>query len=278
MDVVEIMHQFPNLNNLTLIKAGGQKTVYSADSSEYGSVVLKLMKAGSRIDREIAIVRDHGFSGVPKIYETGDLNGTPEFSKYIIEQRVEGLDLKVRLQTAASGLPAKFVFEMMRAILTTICELETAKIVHRDIKPDNIVVDNAGRFWLLDFGIARDVNDVSLTQTNALHGPCTPGYGAPEQVFNFKTQIDSRADLYSLGVTAYELLTGENPFHRGVDNPIGAMVQSVTMSADTLEIKEDPSGQLAQFIKMLMNKNKTFRPPTAKIALEYFEKIVEGIA
>ena len=174
-------------------------------------------------------------------------------------------------------MPTKFVVRMMMSILRTICEIEAAQIVHRDIKPDNIVVDREGKFWLLDFGIARDVRDVSLTQTDALNGPCTPGYGAPEQVFNYKTQIDSRTDLYSLGVTAYELLTGENPFRRNVDNVFGAMVQSVTLEASTLEIEGDTGGQFAQFIKMMMNKNKTFRPPNAKIALEVLETIARSM-
>lgn len=277
MNEAAILSRFPGLDNIRLLKKGGQKSVYSADSSEYGAVVLKLMKSGARIDREIAIVQRHGFSGVPRIFAVGDVEGDEEFSKFIIEQRIDGMDLKLRLAAQKGPLQTRFVIEMMRTILRTICELEDAHIVHRDIKPDNIVVDGAGRFWLLDFGIARDVDDVSLTRTDAQHGPCTPGYGAPEQVFNYKTQIDSRADLYSLGVTAYELLTGVNPFHRNVDNPIGAMVQSVTMDADTLEIGEDPSGQLAQFIKMLMNKNKTFRPPNARAALEVFETIVRGV-
>lgn len=276
MDIAEVRRMFSGLSDVLELKSGGQKTVYAAETSEWGPVVLKLMKAGARIDREIEIVRRHGFSGVPKIYETGDMAGCGEFSKYIIEERIVGKDLKMRLIESGGPLPTCLVVKMMRSLLKTIGELEADGIVHRDIKPDNIVMDGNNEFWLLDFGIARDAKDVSITQTNAVNGPCTPGYGAPEQVFNCKAQIDSRADLFSLGVTAYELLTGFNPFHKNVDNPIGAMVRTVTLDAKTLEIADDPSGQLAQFIKMLMNKNKTFRPPSAKVALEFLESIGAG--
>ena len=276
MDIAEIEALFGDLSNVSELKKGGQKTVYSAESAAWGPVVLKLMKAGTRIDREILIVKRHGFHGVPRIYKAGDIEGHDEFSKYIIEERVIGKDLKRYLTEAGCPLPTRFVVAMMRALLGTISELEADEIVHRDIKPDNIVVDGNDRFWLLDFGIARDVRAVSLTQTNAMNGPCTPGYAAPEQVLNYQAQIDSRADLYSLGVTAYELLTGTNPFHKNVDNPLGAMIQSVTIDAKTLEIADEPTGQFAQFIKMLMNKNKTFRPPNAKVALEFLESIAGG--
>lgn len=277
MNIQDIMMRFPSLSGIELIKAGGQKTVYSGVSTKFGPIVLKLMKGGARIEREINIVKSHCFTGVPAIYETGRLEGSDEFSMFIIEERIDGQDLKLCLAGHGGPMPTKFVVRMMMSILRTICEIEAAQIVHRDIKPDNIVVDREGKFWLLDFGIARDVRDVSLTQTDALNGPCTPGYGAPEQVFNYKTQIDSRTDLYSLGVTAYELLTGENPFRRNVDNVFGAMVQSVTLEASTLEIEGDTGGQFAQFIKMMMNKNKTFRPPNAKIALEVLETIARSM-
>lgn len=278
MNIEEISSRFWNLKELKLLKKGGQKTVYTAQSESYGSVVLKLMKASPRIDREIMIVKQHGFTGVPKIYDMGEVRDLGDFSRYIVEQRVDGIDLKQFLQNNNAPVDAKFVVRMMRSLFVTLGELENECIVHRDIKPDNIIVDSEGKFWLVDFGIARVANEISLTKTDAVHGPCTPGYGAPEQVLNYKAAIDSRADLYSLGVTAYELLTGANPFHRDVDNPLGAMIQSVTLDVQTLEIPEDRSGNFAKFIKMMMNKNKSFRPPNVKQAYEWFEIIVKGIA
>lgn len=278
MNIEDITNRFSDLTGLKLLKKGGQKTVYAALSNVYGPVVLKLMKATPRIDREVAIVKQYGFTGVPKIYDMGEVCDLGDFSMYIVEQRVDGVDLKQYLQNNNAPVDAKFVIRMMRSLFVTLGELEDKGIVHRDIKPDNIIVDSGGMFWLLDFGIARVANDISLTRTDAVHGPCTPGYGAPEQVLNYKAAIDSRADLYSLGVTAYELLTGINPFHRDVDNPLGAMIQSVTLEVQTLDIPEDSSGSFAKFIKMMMNKNKSFRPPNVKRAYEWFERVVEGIA
>jgi len=191
---------------------------------------------------------------------------------YIIERRIDGRELR-KVLVEQGKQPKAFVVAMMKSLLKTICELESNKIVHRDIKPDNIVVDAQGGFWLLDFGIARDLDDVSLTLTGEKMGPLSPGYAAPEQVMNFKRQIDSRADLFSLGVTAYELLTGEHPFRAQSPSPLAVIVQSVTLEADTLEIEGDPNGELSQFIKTLMNKQQTFRPPTAKMALDWLNSI-----
>lgn len=268
---------FPALKNISVLKSGGQKDVYAADSDQWGPVVLKLMPMGPsgmapRIRREIDIVTSRSFKGVPHIFDFGEIDIGTIKAAYIIEQRIEGRELRAVL--LKDGKQSKsFVVAMMKSLLATICELESNKIVHRDIKPDNIVIDSDGGFWLLDFGIARDLDDVSLTMTGEKMGPLSPGYAAPEQVMNFKRQIDSRADLFSLGVTAYELLKGEHPFKSQNQNPMAVIVQSVTLDEDTLEIEDDPNGELAQFIKTMMNKQQTFRPPTAKMALSWLESI-----
>lgn len=277
VDGAALQATFPWLSGLCVLKSGGQKDVYAAESAEHGPVVLKLMPVGPegmapRIQREIEIVTSRTFAGVPRIFRHGTVTIGNVCVAFIVEQRIEGRELRAVLRD--EGPQSKgFVVAMMKSLLTTIGELEKSRIVHRDIKPDNIVVDGDGNFWLLDFGIARDLDAVSLTMTGDKMGPLSPGYAAPEQVMNFKRQIDSRSDMFSLGVTAYELLMGRHPFMVQNANPLAVIVQSVTADADTLEIEDDPKGELAQFIKTLMNRQQTFRPPTAKMALDWLNSI-----
>ena len=277
VDQALLQASFPGLSGLRILKSGGQKDVYAAESAEYGPVVLKLMPIGPdglspRIRREIEIVTSRAFAGVPRIFGQGTVSLGGVDAAFIVEQRIEGRELRAIL--VDEGRQAKgFVVAMLKSLLATLCELEANRIVHRDIKPDNIVVDGQGRFWLLDFGIARDLDAVSLTLTSDKLGPLSPGYAAPEQVMNFKRQIDTRSDMFSLGVTAYELLAGRHPFAVRNANPLAVLVESVTADADTLEIDGDPKGELAEFVKTLMNRQQTFRPPTARMALDWLNSI-----
>src|SRR5690606_10231964 len=94
--------------------------------------------------------------------------------------------------------------------LETLAAAETANVVHRDVKPGNIISCTDGSFWLIDFGIARHLNLHSLTDSNQLWGKGTPGYAPPEQMRNAKPSIDGRSDLFALGVTIYEAASGAN--------------------------------------------------------------------
>ncbi|MEO0376987.1 MAG: serine/threonine-protein kinase, partial [Cyanobacteria bacterium P01_A01_bin.17] len=97
-------------------------------------------------------------------------------------------------------------------LLEALRSAEQKSIVHRDVKPDNIIIDTDGNAWLIDFGLARHLNLESLTATSDYFGACTPGYAPPEQFRNQKKDIDARADLFALGVTLYECIEGKNPF------------------------------------------------------------------
>ena len=95
-----------------------------------------------------------------------------------------------------------------------IKQLEACKIVHRDIKPENIIVTSAGKIFFLDFGIARILGLPTLTKTEAIVGPHTPGYAAPEQFNDLKSDIDSRADLFSIQALDW-LDAGKSTFNYG---------------------------------------------------------------
>jgi serine/threonine-protein kinase len=120
----------------------------------------------------------------------------------------------LHLNEAAGFLEQRSVFYKL---------LEDMNIVHRDIKPENNIVSDDGKAYFLDFGIDSMLGAPSLTATEALAGPHTPGYAAPERFNNLKSDIDSRADLFSIGVATYERLSGKNPFREGATSQLGIL-------------------------------------------------------
>lgn len=271
--------QLPHLQNISVLKAGGQKAVYSAEHSKHGDVVLKIVLQGGndpRIIREIEIVKNHAFPNVPSIHETGTVSFNDSSFIYICEQRVKGTDLRAFLDAnGKASLPIALSF--LESMLNTVAMLEGKGIVHRDIKPDNILYDDNGNYWLIDFGIARDIGNVSLTATSANFGPHTAGYAAPEQYRNLKRLVDSRSDLFSIGVVAYEMVHGFNPFTKGANSIIDVYLKTESFAEDPLAIPGDENNELSGFIKTLMQKNHTYRPPTAAMALSWFTEIASSL-
>ena len=144
------------------------------------------------------------------IYDVGQAGGF----YFLLMEFVDGLNLRQLLRAQ------KFTPEEALAIVPPLCEaLQYAHergIVHRDIKPENLLLDKAGRVKVADFGIAKMLGATNAEKQNAAPGNATqealgtPGYSAPEQKSN-PQRVDSRADIYSLGVVFYEMLTGELP-------------------------------------------------------------------
>ena len=269
---------FQQLTEIKELKHGGQKAVYTAIHHTHGPVVLKLIPDSNtqRVLREIEIIRQNNFPNVPTIYEVGTVDIEGGKFLYAIEQWIDGEDLRTFIETQGK-IPLPTVLCFMESILTTVVELEKKKIVHRDIKPDNVLHDTNGQFWLIDFGIARDIANVSLTATSANFAPHSAGYSPPEQFQNMKRLVDSRTDLFSIGVTAYEMIHGENPFLAGANSPLAVLMRTATVIEDPLKISGDTHNELSAFIQTLMQKNPTFRPPSAAMALTWFKEIVKTI-
>lgn len=270
-----LKQQFPGLTDVAALARGGQKVVYAARHPNDGDVVLKVIMPGqdlSRIEREILAVQTVNSSRVPRILEVGTVSIDGTQSLWLREQRVVGAS--VRHHLAASGaLAAREVARLVLHILEALAEAERVRIVHRDVKPENVMRGDDGSYWLLDFGISRHLDLQSLTQTAALMGPSTIGYAPPEQYRNFKRDVDARADLFALSVTAVECLTGKHPYKDGArDLPdIIRRVESVPLVAPAVD--GDVDGGFRDLILAMGQKRIDPRPATAAYALDWMRDV-----
>lgn len=270
-----IVKSFPELTNVQELKTGGQKIVFSANHAAWGDVAVKLIPpehVNERIFREIKTGKVHCFCNVPRIYDSNKVIIFKNEFLFIIEQFIEGKDLR-SLKMLNYQFSFQEVVDLLEALLQTLVELEKAHIVHRDIKLDNIIYEKKQTFWLIDFGIARELDLVSLTATSQNFGPHSLGYASPEQLRNQKNMIDSRSDLFSLGVVAYELLSGENPFIVGASGIIDIIQKTEIFQVPSLCVPEDTNGELSTFLHTLMQKSPLWRPPTAEAAYKWFKEI-----
>lgn len=209
-----LRQHFPELNDLQPLAAGGYKQVIAARHPGDGEVVLKLIRPGvnpEEIRREILAVQRVRSPRVPRIFDDGIVSSQLGDVIWIREQRIPGQSVRQVLGAAPMSIPD--LMRMGIQILEALADAEAVGIVHRDVKPDNIIRDTACNYWLLDFGIARHLELSSLTATAAPFGKLTLGYAPPEQCRNIKADIDGRADLFALGITLYECATGTHPFY-----------------------------------------------------------------
>jgi len=275
-----VQAEIPDLSNITPIEKGGQKYVYRATHSTYGDVVIKLIINPSdtaRTQREIEIASRCILPNVPRLFESGPFNYGTTQTLYLIEQFIEGSTLRELMEASNGGLPLNQCLQLLHSLLITAVELEKLGLVHRDIKPENIIIDTNNEAWLLDFGIARDLNQASITATAAHYGPHTAGYAAPEQFRNLKKEIDIKADLFAIGVVVYEALSGSNPFISGARSPYDVLQRTETVMQTSLVIAGDSQKQLSGFIDILMSKYPSRRPSSAQLALDWYLALLPTI-
>ncbi len=193
---------------------GGMGIVYRAwDSELRRAVAVKLLMDTDdsghrerRFEREAQAIGRLSHPNIVRIHEVGAHAGRP----YIVMELVEGQDLERVL--AAGTLAPREVARIAEAIAHALHHAHQTGVVHRDVKPPNIVIDRSGQPRLMDFGLARRIDGHDrLTQTGHLIG--TPAYMAPEQVASdSRTTVGPEADVYALGAVAFRALTGRPPF------------------------------------------------------------------
>src|SRR6266436_8605152 len=217
---------------LELLGQGGMGAVYKARDTELDRLVaLKIIRPElttnpeilKRFKQELILARQVTHRNVIRIFDLGQADGF----KFITMEYLEGKDLRAVLREQGKLAPA----EAAKIILQICRALEVAHgegVIHRDLKPQNIMLDANGRAYVMDFGIARSAYLPGMTQTGALVG--TPEYMSPEQAKGEK--LDERSDLFSLGAILYELVIGQSPYYS--DTPLATLWKRLQEKAKPL--------------------------------------------
>lgn len=236
--------------------------------------MLKVFHTGAesdRVEREILAVKTIDSDRIPKIIETGSLSSPLGELLWFIEPLIDGENLKATINQRR--LSNKEILILTVQLLEALAAAEEKRIVHRDVKPANIVLDRLGSTWLIDFGIARHLELSSLTPTEFNRGAGTMGYSPPEQFQNKKADIDGRTDLFSAGVVLFECVEGRNPFLEGARSPLDVYRKIERTQLPKISRKIDRTGEFGEFLIALTRKNRSHRPETVKEALKWASEL-----
>jgi serine/threonine protein kinase len=280
IDLVWLQQQFPQLSNLSPLSVGGQKLVFAAVHPVDGEVVLKIIhpqQAQEQTRRELLAVSEVNSARVPPILEFGKVNTPVGDCFWFRERKITGKTVRELLALGPLSIPD--LLHLGLHILETLLAAEQVKIVHRDVKPENIIQDSVGGFWLIDFGIARHLGLDSITATISAFGKFTVGYAPQEQYRNVKMEIDARCDLFALGVTLYECAIGRNPFTDGARDMMEGLTRVETMPLPRLALRFSSAEKFADLVGAMTQKRRDHRPATVKEAYDWMKEIcdAEGI-
>jgi tetratricopeptide (TPR) repeat protein len=255
----------------SLLGEGGMGTVYKASDKELGrTVALKLVRpefaanpaAMARFRQELLLASTISHRNILRIHDLGDAGGI----KFITMAYVEGQDLGRLLDSGR--LPMERVLRFATQLCSALDAAHSENVVHRDLKPNNILIDSAGNLFVMDFGLAKSIETEAtmMTRTGQILG--TPRYMAPEQVE--AKAIDHRADIYSLGLILYEMVSGEIPFQ--ADSAMQLMYQRVTQTPKDVKLANpEVPDYLARIIMRCLEKDPDLRYQNAREILAGLE-------
>ncbi len=263
----------PAVRLLRPIGQGGMGKVWVAEHTGLKTeVVVKFMSPPSdadaadmamRFEREAAIATS---VKSPHVVQMFDYGVTPDGSRYIVMEKLEGHDLATHLHENGP-MPPRDVAALVMQVAKALGKAHAQGVVHRDIKPENIFLcdQDGGELFVkvLDFGIAKNTQLVNSTSTVTGHVVGTPYYMSPEQIVG-DHRLDGRTDIWSLGVVAFEALTGKRPFD-------GATVGAITLALHTTKpsitkLKPELPATLDDWFRRICCHNPEGRFDTAREA------------
>jgi serine/threonine protein kinase len=242
---------------------GGMGSVFRViDRRDGKTYALKVLHASAadastlkRFEREAAVLRRIAHEAVPKIRGYGVAGG----SMYLVTEFIDGANLRDAI-TERGAFPLPEIVRIGASIADCLNAAHGHGVIHRDIKPHNVMLTRDHQVRLIDFGIARDaaVNATAITGTDVMLG--TPHYMSPEQFEGRRT--DARSDIYSLGVVLFQLATGRLPFH--AETPTALALKHVGEAPPhPRAIRPDIPMLLDRLILKCLEKNPSERYPTA---------------
>ena len=263
--------QFGRYELIDVLGQGGMATAYRAfDPLMKREVALKVIQSRLGIEedewqermlREAQAIAALEHPAVVPVYDFGNSGGT----LYLVMRLMEGGSLRDRLRQGPLS-PAE-TLAVLRRVASALDEAHRLGIVHRDIKPGNVLFDRFGNAYLADFGVAR-VEDATVTLTGSrLIG--TPAYMSPEQVQGAK-DLDGRSDVYALGAMTYQMLTGRPPYEGATS--VELMFKHIHEPPPDLQAaRPDLPSAAAEVIRRAMAKDREARYPTAGAFVEALE-------
>ncbi len=256
-------------------KGGMGKVFRVEDKKIKEEVALKLIKPEiaadkktiERFSNELKFARKIAHRNVCKMYDLGEEEGT----YYITMEYVPGEDLKSFIRRSRQ-LNVGTAISLAKQVSEGLSEAHRLGVVHRDLKPQNVMIDKEGNARIMDFGVARSVTGKGITGAGVMIG--TPEYMSPEQVEG--KEADQRSDIYSLGIMLYEMLTGRVPFEGDTAFAIGIKQKSESPQ-DPREFNSQISDDLSRVILKCLEKDKEKRFQSASEVRSELSRIEQGI-
>ncbi len=247
------------------IGAGGMGIVYRATQQQpRRDVALKLVRPGfahqhalRRFEQEAAILARLEHPAIARLYAFGVADATGRAQPYFAMEYVDGSDLRTHLRTRQPSRDA--LLDLFVRIAEAVHFAHTRGVLHRDLKPGNILVSANGRPKILDFGIGKLLDEpvddsANITLTGQVLG--TPAYMSPEQAGGALEQVDTRSDVYSLGVVLFEMLSGQLP-HPVADKPFA---QALRMIAEQPPATLRSTGDFERDLELIAGKALEHEP------------------
>ncbi len=253
---------------LQQVGEGGMATVYRGRHMALGrDVAIKVLhphlsaseRNRGRFAREARAIEHLEHPNILRIF---DYSGTEATDCFIVTEFVDGVTLQ-HLITEHGRIPGEVLALMALELTEALGYAHELGIIHRDLKPENVMVRRDGVVKLMDFGIARFLDEVNLTVTGALVG--SPAYMSPEQAM--ERVLDARSDLFSLGTLLFHALTGQLPFS-GTNPSIVLRNIIEGQRAELSELAPEISGTLAQLVERLLERSPDDRPASCKEVAE----------
>lgn len=260
----------------TEIGRGGMATVYLAhDPSFDRDVAVKVLPREfshdptfrERFEREARTIAQLEHNAIVPVYDVGTEDGM----SYLVMRYMPGGSLAERIERGA--IPVGETARILADVASGLDEAHAKGVVHRDLKPGNILFDREGTAYLSDFGIVKLAEaSAALTGTGIVG---TPSYMSPEQARG-EPDIDPRSDIYALGVIAYEMLTGKAPYE--ADTPMGVAIKHILDPVpEILQVKPDLPAAIGPVMKRALAKDRAERFPTSHALAGAIAAVAEGL-